>query len=266
VRLNVGFLWSWLAANPANGDPLPAAKLPLIHRAAVEACDALDGVRDGVIDDPRACRFDPGALLCKADDNAACLTAAQAAAVRKIYDGAHNPRTGERLFAGWPRGSEEGWTAYFVGQREPARLDFWRYWVFGDPEWNPRTFDFDGDVAFADAAIAAAAATSVDLAAFQKRGGKLLAYHGTADPVSPPEDSIGYYEHVRDASGGEQKMQSFYRLFLVPGMGHCGPAEFDALAAVDRWVSQGIAPDRLAVKDVDGRTRSLCPFPQVGCR
>lgn len=271
VRLNIGFLWSWLALHKENADPLPPGKMRLLQEAAVAACDALDGVKDGVIDDPRACHFDPGTLLCKGPENGSCLTASQVAAVRLIYDGARNPRTGERIFSGWARGSETGWPAYFVGQPEPARLDFWRDWVFHDPNWDARTFDFDRDVAFAEAQMASLTAASPDLAGFQKRKGKLVMYNGTADPVVPPGDGIHYYESVQHAMGGQQETGTFFRYFLVPGMGHCGggpgPNTFDALAALDRWVTEGAAPDRiLATHSTAGavdRTRPLCPYPQV---
>jgi len=271
VRLNMGFLWSWLALYKDSADSLPAGKLPLIQQAAITACDALDGVKDGLIDDPRACRFDPGSLLCKGHDNESCLTPRQVAAVRMIYDGARNPRTGERIFSGWARGSEAGWPAYFVGQPEPARLDFWRYWVFDDPIWDPRTFDFDRDVAFADAKMATVTANDPDLTAFQKRNGKLIMYNGTADPVVPPEDGIRYYESVQQFMGGWEQTNGFLRLFLVPGMGHCGggpgPNTFEALGAIDRWVSEGAAPDRIIATHSEGgivdRARPLCPYPQV---
>jgi feruloyl esterase len=272
IRLNIGFLWSWLAAKD-----LPASKLPLINRAATEACDALDGVKDGIISDPRRCRFDPAALLCHDGDSPSCLTEPEIAAVRKIYEGARNPRTGRPIFAGWVRGSESlpgrggGWSAYFVGQPEPARSDFWRYWVFDKPDWDPRTFDFDRDVATADSKIGFIDADSPDLSAFQKGKGKLLMYHGWADPVVPPEDGIRYYEKVGRVMGGTEKVDSFFRLFMVPGMGHCGggpgPDKFDALGALDRWVTEGTAPPRIiASHSTDGkvdRTRPLCPYPQV---
>jgi feruloyl esterase len=250
VRLNVGFLWSWLAVHKDGAEVLPASKLPLINQAAVSACDAPDRVKDGLIGDPRACKFDPGALLCKGADAADCLTAAQVSAVRAVYEGVRNPRTGEQLYPGWVRGSEAGggarpggWSGYFAGQPEPARLDFWRFWVFDDP----------------------------DLTRFKQRGGRLLMYQGWADPVVPATDTIRYYESVERAMGGLEKTTGFVRLFLAPGMGHCaggpGPSSFDALGALDRWVSQGSAPDRVIASHstagtVD-RTRPLCPYPQV---
>jgi feruloyl esterase len=278
VRLNVGFLWNWMALHADAASDLPASKLPALAKAVMDACDALDGVRDGVIGDPRACKFDPASLVCKGSDRADCLTETQAKAVRKIYDGARNPRTGEQLFTGWTRGSEAptggpigGWSGYFVGKPEPARTDFWRYWVFGDPAWDPRAFDFDRDVAYADKKLAAIVAVDPDLSAFKKRGGKLVMYHGWADPVAPTGDSLRYYESVAHAMGGFDATASFYRFFLAPGMAHCGggpgPNTFDALGTLDRWVTQGAAPDRIvASHSTDGkvdRTRPLCPYPQL---
>jgi len=266
IRLNAGFLWSWLAAKD-----LPASKLPLLNRAVVAACDADDGIQDGLISDPRRCRFDPGALECKNGDAASCLTATEVAAVRKVYAGARNSRTGEQIFAGWARGSELGWGAYFVGKPEPARSDFWRAWVFGDPEWNPHSFDFDRDLDAAGRKVGYIDANNPDLSAFQKNKGKLLMYHGWADPVVPPEDGIRYYESVARAMGGEEKTATFFRLFMAPGMGHCGggpgPNTFDALSALDKWVTEGEAPEKIvASHSSEGkidRTRPLCPYPLV---
>jgi len=268
----VGFLWSWLAANGDPLNPLPSSKLALINRAVVQACDALDGIRDGIISDPRRCHFDPGTLLCKNGDEGTCLTEAQEQAVRAIYDGARNPRTGERIFPGWVKGSEwlggaGGWNAYFVGQREPARADFWRYWVFNDPQWGPREFDFDRDLALADSKVSFIDAVDPDLRAFQSHKGKLLMYQGWADPVVPPEDAIQYYERAASAMGGAAS--SSIRLFMVPGMGHCGggpgPNQFDALAALDAWVTKGTAPAKIIASHSTGgtvdRTRPLCPYP-----
>ena len=196
TRLNIGFVWSWFASNQSVEAQLPASKLPMIHRAVIDECDPLDGLKEGLISDPRRCKFDPAALLCRNGDQAACLTRPQVEAVRKIYSGAHNPRTGQRIFPGWVHGSETGWGAYFVGKPEPARLDFWRYWIFGDPAWDPGSFDFDRDVEFAESTLPQVNANNPDLAPFHKRGGKLIMYHGWADPVAPPEDSIRYCQAV----------------------------------------------------------------------
>jgi len=270
VRLNIGFLWSWLAANADASAPLPVSKLALINKAAIAACDAADGIRDGIIGDPLSCKFDPADLQCDGNDGAACLTKSQVAAVRAIYDGAKNPRTGERLYSGWVRGSEAGWSSYFVGQQEPARLDFWRYWVFHDPNWDFHGFDFDRDAAYADSKMGFLTANDPDLSPFSGRRGKLLLYQGWADPVVPPEDTIRYYESVVRSMGAESA-SNVARLFLVPGMGHCsggpGPSTFDGLSALDAWVTQGTPPSKiLATHTANGtvdRSRPLCPYPQV---
>ena len=278
VHQTAGFLWSWLAIYKDPVDPLPAAKLPMITKAVVAACDAIDGLKDGIIDDPRRCNFDPAALQCKGADDGSCLTALQVAAVRKIYDGAKNPRTGEQIFSGWVRGSEGfseaqlgGWTGYIVGQKEPARTDFFRYWVFNDPNWDLRSFDFDRDLAYADSKMAVVNSMETNLMFFQSHKGKLLMYTGWADPVVPPMEGIRYYESVQRAMGGPQKTAEFFRLFMVPGMGHCaggpGPSAFDPVDALDKWVTQGAAPDKIiASHSTNGavdRTRPLCPYPQV---
>jgi feruloyl esterase len=191
------------------------------------ACDALDRIKDGILNDLRRCQFDPGTLLCKDSDSTSCLTGPQVTAVREIYAGAHNPRSGERLFSGWIRGSEAlpdgtgSWAAYFVDKPEPARLDFWRYWVFHDPNWSPLTFDFDQDVIYSDTNLAVVTALDPNLSKLKQSGGKLLLYQGWADPVVPPEGTIEYFENVQRAIGGEAQTNSFVRLFMIPGMGHC---------------------------------------------
>lgn len=298
IRLTAAFLWQFLS-NHEPGDNtrsiIPAAKLPMITRAAVAACDAADGVSDGVVDDPRRCAFDPAAIRCRAGDGADCLTAAQVAALEKMYGGAKNPRTGEPIYPGWPPTSEaltaapdgrplSGWHQYWGGT-EPARAAFWRHWVFADPQWNWWSFDFDRDLARADARLGRMVdQVDADLAAFQRRGGKAIVYHGWQDPVANPLDTIAYYERVRAKQGSQRKTDEFFRLFLVPGMGHCSggtgatsfgnqnapapvaDAAHDLLSALDAWVERGVAPRRLIASRVeDGktvRTRPLCPYPQ----
>jgi feruloyl esterase len=272
VRLILGFLWSWIATHDDEGRPiLPVAKLPAIAKAAVAACDANDGVKDGVIGDPRSCRFEPKTLACSGAETDACLTPAQVTAVEKVYAGAKNPRTGEQIFPGWLRGSEQGWGTYLVTPREPARIGFFRYLAFHDPRWDWRTFDWDRDVAFADAQVPELSATSRDLRAFQARGGKLVMYTGWADPVVPPQDTVSYYDDVVKASGGLARTQSFFRFFPVPGMAHCGggvgTSTFDALGTLDAWIERGTAPQQLlGQRIVNGaveRTRPICAYPKV---
>ncbi|HTL02148.1 MAG TPA: tannase/feruloyl esterase family alpha/beta hydrolase [Vicinamibacterales bacterium] len=272
VRLILGFLWSWNAVHGEDGSLiLPPAKLPVLTRAAIAACDANDGLKDGLIGDARACRFDPSALLCPGADDGSCLTAAQVDAVKKVYEGARNTRTGEQIFQGWARGSEQGWGSYIVNPREPVRIDFFRYFAFHDPHWNARTFDWDRDVAFVDDQVPFLSATSRDLSAFRQNRGKLIMYTGWADPVVPPQDTVDYYEGVVKAMGGLQATQQFFRFFPVPAMGHCmggpGPNSFDALGALERWSERGVAPEQLlashSANGIVDQTRPVCAFPKV---
>jgi feruloyl esterase len=279
IRQTFAFLYSWLSTHTADGKPIvTAAKLALLTKSAVEACDALDGLKDGVIDDPRRCHFDPGKLACKGADDATCLTQPQVEAAKKMYDGVKNPRTGEPIYTGWPRGSEafgdnaiQSWRQYVVDPQEPMRVGFFRYFLFHDPNWDYRTIDIDRDLAYAEQKLPFMAAVDKDLTPFKKRGGKLLMYTGWADPVVPPQDTVAYYDGVAKAIGGLDKTREFYRFFLAPGMGHCsggtGPNQFDMLSALEQWVEKGIAPERVvASHSTSGkidRTRPLCVYPQV---
>jgi feruloyl esterase len=254
----------------------PSAYIPkemygVIHRAALDACDAADGVRDGVIDHPVQCIFDPGALACKPGETTACLTPMQIAAARKIYGGPKNPRTGEAIFPGLEPGSELGWGAMAGGpQSFPITNDHFRYVVFRDPAWDFRSLDFDRDLALADRIDEGSLnATDPDLRPYFGRHGKLLLYHGWADNLIAPRNTINYYERVL-AAAGPNAAESI-RLFMVPGMGHCGggdgPNSFDAVAAAEEWVEHGNAPNRILAshltKGVADRTRPLCPYPQT---
>jgi feruloyl esterase len=271
IHLIAGFLWSWEAIHKDTPSPLPAAKLPMITKAVLAACDASDGLADGIIDDPRRCKFDPGTLLCKGGDADNCLTAPQVESVKKVYRGAKNPRTGEQIFAGWARGTEASWAPYFVDPVEARRNEFWRLWVFNDPNWDWRTFDFDRDLAYADTKMAVVNSVDADLKPFKARKGKLVMYHGWADSDVPPEDGVRYYDAVERAMGGPGQTTDFFRLFMVPGMGHCGggsgPNTFDAVGALDQWVEHGKAPEKIIASHiangVTDRTRPLCPYPQV---
>ena len=298
VHLNAGFLWAFAATHDANGNAiLPSSKLTLLNKAALDACDAADGIKDGIISEPESCHFDPGILLCKQKEDDQCLTAAQIAAVKKVYAGPRNARTGEQIIAGYSPGSEspqgdtwaQGWRIYITDRKEPMRLDFWKYWVFNDANWDWRKFDYDRDLLYADTKVAAVNASSADLNAFKARGGKLLMYSGWADPTGPPTDAINYYKRVEEVVGGRQQSESFFRLFMVPGMAHCGggpgpnffggfgPAasppevikdpEHDVLSALVEWVEKDVAPDRIvashATNEKIDRTRPICPYPKV---
>ncbi len=272
TRLILGFLWSWIAVHTSDGRPvLPPATLSLLTKAAIAACDASDGLKDGLVDDPRSCRFDPSSLTCRGAQSESCLTEGQVVAVKKVYDGARNPRTGEQIFPGWARGSEQGWGTYILNPSEPMRIGFFRYFTFHDPKWDWRTFDWDRDVAFVDEQVPFLSATSRDLRAFKSNRGKLIMYTGWADPVVPPQDTVTYYEDVVKAMGGSRETQTFFRFFPVPGMGHCtggpGPSSFDALSALERWSEHDVAPEQLIASHSSNgavdRTRPLCAYPKV---
>jgi feruloyl esterase len=247
-----------------------------------------------------SCHFDPAVLACKTSASESCLSPREIDAAHKIYAGPKNPRTGEQIIGGLMPGSEiiqggdyTGWQNFITTPKEPSRLDFWKYWVFDDPKWDWHTFDYDRDVAIGDEKMAAVNASNPDLRPFQHRGGKLLIYHGWADPVGSPADAIGYHDAVEKVIGAPVKTSEFFRLFMVPGMSHCNggsgyelaggargiddpngvpmwphpdPAH-DMLSALDAWVTHGDAPKQLiAAHYEDGkptRTIPVCAFPKV---
>ncbi|MEI9900190.1 MAG: tannase/feruloyl esterase family alpha/beta hydrolase, partial [Hyphomicrobium sp.] len=222
LNLSASFLAAWAVNHDANGtEILPLSKLPMLNKAAIDACGA-----DGVIEDPRACHFDPAALLCKAADGPECLTAAQVGVVRAIYAGPRTPRTAEPVFPGWDPGSEApggntrlGWTAYIVGQPEPVRLELWKYWLFGDPAFDWRSFDLGRDLTAANALLPVMNATSPHLDAFRAHGGKLLMYHGWADNVSSARGTIDYYDSVPARRGRPSQDASVLPHIPCPGDG-----------------------------------------------
>jgi feruloyl esterase len=298
THLNAGFLWQYVANHPHGKDDapiLPASKLGMISRAVVAACHTLNGSRDGglasddFLDDPRDCHFDAVSLQCQGADAPDCLTPPQVSALKAMYAGAHDAKTGELIYFGWPPGSEgssvvvprlPGWSLYWADPAhpaQPARLSFWRDWKFG-PDWNWWQFDWSGEMRALDATLAPVInANSPDLEAFRKSGGRLIQYHGLADPVVPFLDSITYFGRVVDfeRQHAAPDVAGFYRLFLVPGMAHCvggpGPDRFDVQAALENWVEHDAAPDRIVASKISGTgdarritlSRPLCPYPQI---
>jgi len=271
INLIYGFLSSWLATHDADGTPiLPSVKLPALAKAAVAACDKNDGLEDGLIGDPRTCRFEPSVLACKGDETNACLTPRQIDAAKKVYAGA-TTKSGHQLYPGWAPGSEGGWGTYITNPKEPVRIGLFRDWVFQNKSWDPRSFDWDKDVATVNAKYPFLNAMATDYSAFQSRGGRLIMYTGLADPVVSPSDTIAYYESVAKRMGGIDATSSFFRFFPAPGMAHCGggagPNTFDALAALDAWVEKGTAPDSIPASHATNgqvdRTRPLCAYPAV---
>ncbi len=266
----------WLAQGILKDAPnyIPASKYPVIHKAVLEACDAADGLKDGLLNDPTRCRFDPKVIECKEGDAPTCLTSPQVDAARRMYTAPANPRTNQQIFPPVEPGSELGWSMLLAGP-EPfsAALDQFRYVVFKDPNWDWRTLNFDSDVALADK-IDNDTINAIDpnLKPFLAHGGKLLMYHGWGDPGVAPRASVNYYKAAVDTSGGAgPRPADSIRLFMVPGMGHCGggegPNTFDMVTALEQWREQGKAPERIvAAHRTQGkvdRTRPLCPYPQV---
>lgn len=252
---------------------IPPTKYPLIHQAALDACDARDGLKDGLINDPTRCKFDPGVLRCKSEDGPECLTAPQVEAARKVYMAGRNPRNGKEFSAPLAAGSELGWATHGSGPEPRATtLDQLKYVVFKDPAWDWRTFDFDKDMErFELPENLIMNATDPNLKKFFARGGKLLIYHGWNDTSISPYNTIKYFKNVQDTVGGPSKTAKNMRLFMVPGMAHCGGGEgpnvFDKVGTLDRWVESGEASDSItASHSTEGRvdrTRPLCPYPQV---
>ncbi len=265
----------WVAQAVLN-DPasfIPRGKYAAIHRAVLDACDALDGVKDGVLDDPTRCHFDPKAMQCTGEDTPACLTPPQMEAARRIYAAAKNPRTGAEIFPGMEPGSEMGW-AGLAGGPGPLSIsnDHYRFVVFKNPDWDFKTLDFDKDIALADKMDDGLTnATDPNLKAFFSRGGKLLMYHGWVDQLIAPRNSINYYQSVAKALGGVDTVADSIRLFMVPGMAHCaggdGTSTFDSVTALEQWVEQKKTPVRIPASHMIGgvadRTRPLCPYPMV---
>jgi feruloyl esterase len=252
---------------------LGQAQRQLLHDAVLASCDLLDGVKDGVLENPKRCTFDPGVLECKGSDQTSCLTPPQVETARMIYSAAVNPQT-KRAISGLERGSELGWTD--LGWTASARatgLDQFRFLVFADPAWTIQRFNFASDIVRAEETDNDTInALDPNLAPFISRGGKLIQYHGWSDPQIAPAGTTQYYERVVQALGGRSQVHAGYRLFMAPGMGHCsggeGPNSFDMIAALERWVEERVAPSHVMAtlsrpSPMSDRSRPLCPYPEV---
>ena len=296
THLVAGAIWDAQATleNPASY--IPASKLPAIHNAVLAACGAEDGVQDGILSDPTECHFNPQKLLCRGADSSACLTAPQVAALKKIYAGPSNAE-GQKIFPGFMPGGElgaNGWLTWITGFAPKMSgqfvlgKQFFSGMVFDNAAWNYRTFNFNTDVQFTDKKLARVLnATDPNLEAFKADGGKLILYHGWSDSAVPPLSTVNYYESVV-AAVGRKEAESFLRLYMVPGMQHCGggpgPSSFGAspsakldpahsiFSSLEQWVEHGVAPHEIiATKHVNSMnrasgvemTRPLCSYPEV---
>ncbi len=289
-----GFVWNAQAmADPASH--IPAAKLAAIERAVIAACDAQDGVKDGILENPANCGFDPAAMVCESADTASCLTAPQASVLKKIYGGPKNSN-GDPISPGFEPGGETGsggWGLWITGSGPGKSLQyifatqFIQNMVFDTAAWDYRTFDFDRDMKTVNGKMAHTLnATDSDLSAFDRRGGKLILFHGWNDAALPPANTINYYNSVRSKMGAKAA-DAMVRLYMIPGLQHCsggpgatycgglGPAMADAghdlSAALERWVEEGVAPAVMVASkfkkegDVTSavvRTHPICPYPQ----
>jgi feruloyl esterase len=272
------FVWNRqvVAGVPKLGD-----KLELLQNAVLARCDELDGVKDGLLENPLDCLFDPTELQCRSGEAEDCLSATEVEAVRKIYSG---PRLGNgtQVYAGQPAGAEAlrgGWDDWIIGETLPGGgVEAFRWMVHRDPEWDVTRFDLERDLERARERLGPIADANPDVSAFLRRGGKLMLYHGWNDVAIPAGATLDYYAAMREAVGPLADQQA--RLFMIPGLLHCwggpGPTFFDKVAKMDRWVESGIAPERIVAVEYDPpvsfftlthsrkvRARPLCPWPKV---
>jgi feruloyl esterase len=274
---------------------IPPAKIPTIAAAVNAACDEVDGVHDGILNDPRQCHFDPATIQCKGEDSDKCLTAAQVTTLKRLYAGTLDAKR-HVVYPGFLPGGEEGesgWGLWITGPAPAKSLmagfynGFFSNFVFAKPDWDYKTFKVDADLKAANER-AAQALNSTDpyLKAFQARGGKLVLYHGWSDPVITALNTIDYYESVIKRMG-QRDVDSFVRLYMAPGVQHCGggpgPDSFGAAndlkfddpqhsvyASLEQWVEKATAPSMIIASKFEGQdpkhakmTRPLCPYPQA---
>jgi feruloyl esterase len=275
-----------------------SAEQRLIESSYLEACDAQDGLEDGILHDPRQCTFDVGTLLCEGEKSESCLSAEQLAAVRVVYDGPEDSQ-GRALSHGYPFGgetSQAGWSRWLTGGLEylgdadefqagvddggfeaPVAPNFFfgfgigimRYFVFNDPEWTYEGYDWDNFRKDSERVAQTLNATSPDLSAFRERGGKLLIYNGWSDPAQTNHTFIDYYEQVL---AHDETAADDVRMFLMPGVEHCiggpGPSWANFLEEIDDWVESGDAPDQIVAQWLDENlqpagSRPVCAYPDV---
>lgn len=276
-----------IAPKNAEGKPVLSkafsdSDLTILSRSILQQCDALDGLRDGLVSNPAACHFNPRPLQCKGYKNDQCLSAGQVSAMEHSIAGP-NDSQGNKLYSGWawdPAIASEGWRSWKLGtsltgipnaKKAGSSTNAIRY-VFVTPpapELTASTFDFNRDPQRMKASAAFADASSTDLSAFRRHGGKIIFYHGMADPAISTLDTQAYYQRLSKVQGGDKTTQQFARFFQVPGMTHCnggtGLDSFDTVSAITDWVETGRAPGHLVAtgQAMPGVSRPLCPFPST---
>ena len=281
-----------LTDKPANA--IPDSKIPAISSAVLAACDDLDGVKDGILTDPRKCHFNPASIICKGPDGPGCLTPPQSELLRRLYAGGKTS-TGQQIFPGFLPGGEQGdggWKNWILGsgpgQSTGASFvnGYFQNMVFEDRRWTPESHSVDENLRAAETKTADALdSNNADLTAFEERGGKLIVYHGWNDPAISALNSIDYFESVNSKMGAGTVNQ-FMRLYMVPGMQHCvggpGPSLFGQFSilpqhdpsssiylALERWVESGASPGQIKAVAIasDGKegsmSRPICPYPQL---
>jgi Tannase and feruloyl esterase len=277
TKLHIEQMWGHVVMTEAN-DPVPPCKFAAATAAAIAACDANDGVTDGVIDDPATCTYDPKALVGTSAGTCGIITDADADVFRAIWGGPHR-RDGSFMWYGLPRGADfsgvsgTGGTP-IVSRPNPITLDWWRYFLMQNPRFDPTGLTRAGYEQAWDQSVeefsAVIATDSPNLAAFKAHGGKIVMWHGQADPLIYPGGSIDYYERTEKQMGGRDNTAKFLRLFLAPGVGHCGggqgPAPSGQFETMVTWAEDGTAPETLAAirRDRTGavtRSRPLCRYP-----
>jgi len=271
THLHAAFVFDFKTAHTAPGSVIAATKLSMLNSAVLTACVGSDGglATDKFLTDPRKCNFDPAVLQCKGADASNCLTASEVYTAKTFYQGLRNPRTGALIYPGWERGSETGWGG-LQGSTQPDFPGILN-WALG-LNYDPLAVNFDTDMNTVDSTLAPTVNfLYTDLSRFYGHHGKLLLYHGFADPIVVTTDTIRYYDRIRSEQHLSLKQeQSFARLFLVPGMGHCsggpGPNTFDALTPLMNWVENGDAPESIDATLVQNgsvvMSRPLCAYPK----
>ena len=277
-RLGVAQTWPQLPMLLDTGAPISTTKETLAVSAAIAACDANDGVVDGVITDPRKCTYNPvndpaiTKASCTSSDNT-CLTPAEAGAIVKIWNGPTNLQ-GKKLWYGYERGAALNSVA--GANLNSIPLQQAQFWIYFDPTWTVSQLNYANFQPFMQKTMAMmnalTASENPDLSAFRNRGGKIVMWQGFADQLIPSEDSIDYYDSVTNfLGGGYAQTQQWYRHFMAPGVAHCGggvgPQPQNLFPTVVNWVENGVAPDTLlATKSLPGgvtQSRPLCPYPAM---